>query len=333
VRLRSARPQVRILPGALAGGAPATRANTYSRGLPEFGSRAHREGEAQKQPVTEQTPTVRLELDSRPESVTLVRGMLVGIGEELALEAELLDDVKTAVSEACNNVVMHAYGDDVGPMIVDFELGGDEIGVSVRDRGRGIRGVSASHDRMGVGLAVISALADRSEFVNVPEGGTEVRMSFAGRAMTSALERAEIQNGHDWPKHLDGDVVARISSARLLRGVLGRLARALAAQANFSVDRFSELYPVTDALAAHAEAAGSSHGIGFGIVARDRRIEVTIGKFRCGSSAGLKEETGTASPLKLLADELSVEMDGDSELLRVVVADTYGAERADTRQD
>jgi hypothetical protein len=240
----------------------------------------------------------------------------------------LLDDLKTAVSEACNNVVMHAYGEDVGPMTVDFDLGGEEIEVSVRDRGHGIQGVSAAHDRMGVGLAVISALADRSEFVNIPEGGTEVRMSFARGAV--ALERAEIQKAHDWPTELDGDVVARLSSARLLKGVLGRLARAMAAQANFSLDRFSELYPVTDALAAHAEAAGSSHGIGFGIAARERQIEVTIGKFRCGSSAGLKEETGTASPLKLLADELSVEMDGDSELLRVVVADTPRSESADS---
>ncbi len=277
--------------------------------------------------MTEQTPTVRLELDSRPESVTLVRGMLVGIGNELGLEAELLDDLKTAVSEACNNVVMHAYGDRTGPMTVDFKLEGDEIGISVRDRGDGIRGVSASHDRMGVGLAVISALADRSEFVNVPEGGTEVRMSFTGRATTPALDRAGAQNGYDWPTELDGDVVARISSAQLLRGVLGRLARALAAQAHFSVDRFSELYPVIDALAGHATAAASSDGIGFGIVARDRRLEVTIGKFRIGSSGGLQQESANASALRLLADEVSVEMDGDSELLRVVVADTPRADR------
>jgi hypothetical protein len=116
-------------------------------------------------------------------------------------------------------------------------------------------------------------------------------------------------------------VVARLSSARLLKGVLGRLARAMAAQAHFSVDRFSELYPVTDALADHARAAASRHEIGFAIAAEDRRIELTIGKFRDGSSARLREETSTASPLTLLADELSIEPDGDSELLRVVVAD------------
>jgi serine/threonine-protein kinase RsbW len=274
--------------------------------------------------VTEQTPIVRIELDSRPESVTLVRGMLVGIGEELALEAELLDDLKTAVSEACNNVVMHAYGDAVGPMMVDFEIEPESasIEVSVRDHGDGIRGVSPSHDRMGVGLAVISALADRSEFVTSPEGGTDVKMSFTGRTATPQLERTEVRQDNDWPKHLDGDVVARLSSALLLKGVLGRLARAIAAQAHFSVDRFSELYPVTDALAAHVRAAASSRGIGFSIAGGNRRIEMTIGKFRNGSLAGLREETRTASPLKLLADEVTVEPDGDSELLRVVVADS-----------
>ena len=53
---------------------------------------------------------VRLELDSRPERVALVRGMLVGLGGLLAWDAVLVDDLKTAVSEACNNVVLHAYG-------------------------------------------------------------------------------------------------------------------------------------------------------------------------------------------------------------------------------
>jgi anti-sigma regulatory factor (Ser/Thr protein kinase) len=252
--------------------------------------------------------------------------MLAGIGEELALEAELLDDLKTAVSEACNNVVMHAYGAGVGPMTVDFEARSesDTIEMSVRDNGDGIRGVSASHDRMGVGMAVISALADRSEFVNLPEGGTEVRMSFTGRTTKQAAQRAEVRRGDDWSEQLDGDVVAVVSSALLLKGVLRRLARAVAAQAHFSVDRFSELYPVTDALAAHALAAASSRGIGFAIVGGNRRLELTIGKFRIGSSAGLRERAQVVSPLKLLADEVSVEPDGDSEMLRVVMADTTG---------
>jgi hypothetical protein len=77
-------------------------------------------------------------------------------------------------------------------------------------------------------------------------------------------------------------------------------------------------------LAAHALAAASSRGIGFAIVGGNRRIELTIGKFRIGSSAGLRERAQVVPRLKLLADEVSVEPDGDSEMLRVVMADTTG---------
>ena len=69
--------------------------------------------------LTDDWPTVRLDLDSRPETLTLVRGALGGVADQLALDPELLDDLKTAVSEACNNVVMHAYDDDTpGPLEV-----------------------------------------------------------------------------------------------------------------------------------------------------------------------------------------------------------------------
>ena len=66
--------------------------------------------------LNEKAPAVRLELDSRPETLTLVRGVLAGVAELIGLDPELLDDLKTAVSEACNNVVMHAYDGVAGPL-------------------------------------------------------------------------------------------------------------------------------------------------------------------------------------------------------------------------
>ena len=125
------------------------------------------------------TPKVRLELESRLECPTLVRGALIGIGETRAGDPELLDDVKTAVSEACTHVVLHAYNGDPGPLAVTVAVGHDRGEAAVHDRGSGIQAVSSADDRMGVGLAVITALSERAEFISVPGEGTVARVAFA----------------------------------------------------------------------------------------------------------------------------------------------------------
>ncbi len=263
--------------------------------------------------------TVCLELDSRPECLTLVRGMLSAVGETVAFDPELLDDLKTTVSEACNNVVLHAYDGEPGPLLVGLEIRRDCVEATVRDRGGGIRHVSSSsEDRMGVGLAVISALADRAEFLSAPEGGTEVRMSFRGRGAGTELHDHGADRPASAPLHLTGDVVATLAPAALLAAVLGRAARALAATARFSLDRFSDVYLVTDAVAAHAGAAAAAAEIHFAIVVAPRRLELTVGPFKAGSGAAAQR---SGSPLAQLVDELEVLPNGSMELLRLVMID------------
>ncbi|HKG17527.1 MAG TPA: ATP-binding protein, partial [Solirubrobacteraceae bacterium] len=82
-------------------------------------------------------PDMLLGLEGRPENVALVRQALTGLGGALRLEGAVLADVKTAVSEACNNVVVHAYGGEPGPMEVYVRPHGDELVVVVRDDGEG----------------------------------------------------------------------------------------------------------------------------------------------------------------------------------------------------
>jgi serine/threonine-protein kinase RsbW len=280
--------------------------------------------------VTEKTPRVRLELESRPESVTLVRGMLAGVGEALDLDAELVDDVRTAVSEACNNAIIHAYGGRTGLLRIECEIEPDRLQVRVRDFGRGMHGVSAVTDRMGVGLAVISALADQAEFTSMPDGGTEVRMAFAADLQKANLPAGVELNGDGWSDGLDGEVTAQVAPTELLSAVLGRISRSLAARARFSVDRLSDLYPVAEAIAAHARDAVTVDRVGFSVASADRRIELTIGPLADGASERLQARLGrgkTGSALALLADDVSAERRGDFELMRVVVADHRGSER------
>jgi serine/threonine-protein kinase RsbW len=277
--------------------------------------------------VFDERPMVSLELDSRPETLTLVRGALGGVGELLSFDPELLDDLKTAVSEACNNVVMHAYDDDPGPMDVHMYAEQDAIAVVVDDRGGGLPLMTSSDDQpQGVGLPVIHALASSAEFRTRPGGGTEVRMEFAGRRDGRALFEAPGRPGpvNEWADHLAGDAVVSVSPVSLLSGVLGRIARALAAQARFSLDRFSDVYLVTDGISAHAATAAAGSRVGFGISTHERRLELMIGPFLPGATAQLcaQQPSGhIGSALTLLSDELEINPIDNYEMLRLVMVD------------
>src|SRR5581483_10364141 len=238
--------------------------------------------------MTEEAPTVSLDLVGRAENLTLVRGMLGGVGDLLAIDPELLDDVKTAVSEACNNVVLHAYGGDAGPLSVNVWANGQELVVAVRDRGGGFAYAGPNDDRLaGIGMPVIQALATETEIHPLSEGGTEVLMSFAGRREGRPLfsDPAPPVPDDGWTASLSGDAIVSLSPVALLGGVLGRLARALAATARFSLDRFSDVYLVTDAVATLAHRNAAASRIGFCLDGESRRIEAIVGPFRDGTAS------------------------------------------------
>jgi len=271
-------------------------------------------------------PTVTLDLEARPETLTLVRGMLAGVAELLAMDPELLDDLKTAVSEACNNVAIHAYPNGTGSVTVILISTTEAIEIIVRDQGLGITEQAASDDRVqGVGLQVIRALSTKAEFRTRPEGGTEAWMRFsgkrAGRPLFEMPEAAVPDDG--WSKQLSGDAVVSVSPVALLSGVLGRISRALAATARFSLDRFSDVYLVTDAIAAHASKASAGNRIAFAITAGGRRLELVVGPFRKGSGRSLQADAAgeSRSPLRMLSDEIALIPSEGGELLQVVMID------------
>jgi serine/threonine-protein kinase RsbW len=115
-----------------------------------------------------------------PESVPLVRHALRVYLERFDLSDDRIAEITLAVTEACSNVVVHAYRDDcVGDLevIVEDEPG-DGVIVRVRDRGTGLE-PRADSPGLGVGLPVIHAIADSVEVHTVDDGhGTELRMHF-----------------------------------------------------------------------------------------------------------------------------------------------------------
>ncbi|HWK29479.1 MAG TPA: ATP-binding protein [Solirubrobacter sp.] len=124
---------------------------------------------------------VRLTLPARPENVAVVRHVLGAFAEALRLPDELVEDLRLAVTEACTNVVRHAYpAGQTGPVEISIEPLDALVRVVVADQGRGI-GTSSDAAGPGLGLPLITAVADDVELLPVPGGGSRVAMTFSLR--------------------------------------------------------------------------------------------------------------------------------------------------------
>jgi serine/threonine-protein kinase RsbW len=127
------------------------------------------------------TTDVKLTLPARPENVAVVRHVLGAFAQALGLPVELIEDLRLAITEACTNVVRHAYTDsDPGSVEVSIRPHEDVVHVAVADRGRGI-GTSADASGPGLGLPLIAAVADTMALQPVPGGGLRVTMTFRRR--------------------------------------------------------------------------------------------------------------------------------------------------------
>jgi serine/threonine-protein kinase RsbW len=129
---------------------------------------------------------LRLELPANASAAGDARRALGELLRPLALATGMLDDVRLAVSEACSNVVRHAYhGRDPGLLWIDATVAGGELVILVRDAGVGLTNAApASHYDglgMGLGLVVMRTLADRFAVEEPPASGTTVGLMFALR--------------------------------------------------------------------------------------------------------------------------------------------------------
>ena len=176
-------------------------------------------------------PELRLQVPANEESLPVVRQALRSLGDTLDAEREALEDAELALTEACANVVEHAYPDADGAVEVSLLSREAEVLARVRDSGCGMS--AGEPDRLagrGYGMAMIEAIA-RSIEVSV-EDGTEIAMTFDLGARAAAM---------------NGVTPAERPSERILR----RLVAVVAAQADLPVDRMMEALLVAELVARH----------------------------------------------------------------------------------
>ena len=101
--------------------------------------------------------------------------------------AEEISDIKTAVSEAVTNCIVHAYRDDVGKIEMTAKiLSNDEVYIKIRDGGCGIEDIKkameptfttdTAGERAGLGFAVMDTFMDKLRVYSKPGKGTTVVM-------------------------------------------------------------------------------------------------------------------------------------------------------------
>lgn len=142
--------------------------------------------EEKDMPKREETETMRMEIESYSHNEEFARVVVAVFMSRLNPTLEEVDDVKTAVSEAVTNSVIHGYQCGPGIIYIEASVHGRELTVSVRDTGTGIADVEKAREpmyttdctgeRSGMGFAFMEALMDQVQVQSEVGRGTAVTM-------------------------------------------------------------------------------------------------------------------------------------------------------------
>lgn len=123
---------------------------------------------------------------SRSSNESFARACVSAFATQLDPTLEEISDIKTAVSEAVTNCIVHAYGEKIGKIYITAELiEPNSIRIKVRDRGCGIENIekameplytSLGGERAGLGFAVMQSFMDKIKVTSSLGKGTTVTM-------------------------------------------------------------------------------------------------------------------------------------------------------------
>ncbi len=129
---------------------------------------------------------IKLEFPSLSANESFARAAAAGFAAQLDPTLEELGDIKTSVSEAVTNVIVHAYPDTIGKVSMRLRiLDGEKLEITVRDWGKGIDDLeqamepmytTGGEERSGMGFTIMESFMDRLRVKSKPGKGTTVTM-------------------------------------------------------------------------------------------------------------------------------------------------------------
>ena len=129
---------------------------------------------------------IRMQVESRSCNEGFARVAVAAVAAQLDPTLEEISEIKTAVSEAVTNSIVHGYGDTIGIIYITVKRTGRRIRVVIRDKGKGIEDVarareplfttSTGGERSGMGFTIMETFSDSLRVSSKPGKGTRVTL-------------------------------------------------------------------------------------------------------------------------------------------------------------
>ena len=129
---------------------------------------------------------IKLEFPSKSVNESYARSAVAAFAAQLDPTLEELGDIRTAVSEAVTNAIVHAYPDDIGTIRMKLRIvDEDKLEITVMDKGRGIPDLrqameplytTGGEERSGMGFTIMESFTDKLKVRSAPGKGTTVTM-------------------------------------------------------------------------------------------------------------------------------------------------------------
>lgn len=134
------------------------------------------------------TNFMSLKFAAKSENESFARVAVAAFVSQLDPTLEELTDIKTVISEAVTNAIIHGYENDpAGEIAIEARIEEDTVYITVEDRGRGIEDVEQARqplytskpelERSGMGFTIMENFMDRVEVESSPGSGTKVTMA------------------------------------------------------------------------------------------------------------------------------------------------------------
>lgn len=130
---------------------------------------------------------IKIEFLSKSCNESFARVTVAALAAQKDPTLEQINEIKTAVSEAVTNAIVHGYKDKIGVIYITAKLCSDKLIVSIRDKGCGIDDIDQAmeplfttgdeSERSGMGFTIMESFMDKISVRSTPGRGTKVTMT------------------------------------------------------------------------------------------------------------------------------------------------------------